>query len=1596
LTDTATLVHSPHPFSPTLERKHIAVPVVGNPTIAEVLQAQEIRYDLNPMVVQVNGNPYARETWDTVKVAQGDLITVRQGVAGKASPIIAILAEIVLMIVTYGAFGWQGLGASLAASTGLSVGVASGIIMIAGNLVIAGITSMVNSQALRGSTGGGASTPSQWAINGVSNNARPMQPIPLVLGTIKMFPDVGSAPFTDFEGTDEYLYSMFNFGMGNLAITGLEIGQTDINSFTGVTTQYSDTNGNITLFPGDVQSAAGGALTYNVPVTRTSEVGVTQLAVDFTGTLFTTNNDGSFGSLSCQISVLYRVTGTSSWQNWMSFDSSIPEELAQSQYEQWQFYQLAGAPDAGDYNAGVQNSLTLSNNTSNPVRSTLVRQVPAGQYDVMVTLQTAPPTNAQSQQSITWTVLKSYVPDTADYSTQTRLAVKIQASGQLNGTIDNLSAMVSNQIPTNPSYDGVTWVTAATSNPAWQYLYFARGGFDKNGNRIFGAGLADSRIDIAGLIEWAQFCDTNTLGCNLILNSSGVVADQLNSIAQCGRGQLSFPGGVLGVVWDEGDLSPVQMFAMPNIRAGSFQVQYISANLADEFVINFNNAALGYQMDSVSALMPGVTVPSNTTQIDIQGITDKDQAGRQANLLAASQFYRCRQVQFETDIEGLVAGKGDVITMSHDLTSWSVGGRLVSGTTESLVLDRQITFTPTSQPWISVRFPDGHIETVQVVEESGTTNTVTLNMPLSASPNADTDNVPMDYLYQFDPTATPGKRFKVLSKQYMGNDANWAQIVCTDDDPAYYAAEYGEYTYIVPNLLNQGPGTVSAVTIHEQLIAANAGNVTIFVNWNIVGAVGTHVRYQLPGQTAWVDAGTVYQPSYSFNVYSGGTVTVELTPVQLAQTAANQGTSVTTSYTITGLNTLPENLAPQMPNVSGLQLQVGTTNGGNADQFFGADAKFVWNAVAASASELGSEPSGADSGGPDTYFKNYYITISNTDGSVRRFESTTSPTYIYTFEKNSEDGSGTPVREFTISVVVQGISNQVSPIPATLTVTNPPPIVPTGITLLGNLTWIGISWDRPADTDYAGVLVYGSTDVTFTPGPANLLLDASVGNSAAIQGLDSGVEYYFYFQPYDLFGKTELNQSSQFNCTTAYVATVDLDPTLTSDIAQIAVNTTAITTEQTVRASADTALASSITSLTAIVGSNTAAITTEATARASGDSSLASSITTLSSTVAGNTAAISTNASAISGIEALYAVKIDINGYVSGYELIGTGSTSSFIVLANEFQVVTPGNTAVSPFTVDGTGTHLTNTTVNGSLIVNGSVAANKLNVLTLDAISADIGTLTDGLITNNSGTNTINLSATGSSYFINTPGLKLTAAGSATFSGALSAATGSFAGSLSAATGTFAGSLSAATGSFAGSLSAATGSFAGDISAATGTFTGALSGASGTFSGTLTASNIVTTSNLQTNSATNAVSNFSATAVTMDTTVNSGTSTLITESITTVGAQVYISFTCQTRITTFVTQHGSASDADITIQIWRDGIGSGTKVYDSGQLTSGGNSGTAYTYPHTPQMCQCTDTPSAGFHTYSVTGDVDAAGFGGHTVAISINNSIFLLETRR
>jgi len=155
------------------------------------------------------------------------------------------------------------------------------------------------------------------------------------------------------------------------------------------------------------------------------------------------------------------------------------------------------------------------------------------------------------------------------------------------------------------------------------------------------------------------------------------------------------------------------------------------------------------------------------------------------------------------------------------------------------------------------------------------------------------------------------------------------------------------------------------------------------------------------------------------------------------------------------------------------------------------------------------------------------------------------------------------------------------------------------------------------------------------------------------------------------------------------------------------------------------------TTLAAQVAGNTSAIQTEATARADGDSAVASQVTTLQTTTVGGTVTESASApssptagqvyynttskkyfrwsgtawlevkgieghsrsaiqvinESVDGIKGKHAVKIDTNGYVTGYELIGTGASSSMVFHVDNFLVGKPGTTSDYPFaigTVDG------------------------------------------------------------------------------------------------------------------------------------------------------------------------------------------------------------------------------------------------------------------------------------------------------------------------
>ncbi|MFA5630351.1 MAG: DUF1983 domain-containing protein [Porticoccaceae bacterium] len=151
---------------------------------------------------------------------------------------------------------------------------------------------------------------------------------------------------------------------------------------------------------------------------------------------------------------------------------------------------------------------------------------------------------------------------------------------------------------------------------------------------------------------------------------------------------------------------------------------------------------------------------------------------------------------------------------------------------------------------------------------------------------------------------------------------------------------------------------------------------------------------------------------------------------------------------------------------------------------------------------------------------------------------------------------------------------------------------------------------------------------------------------------------------------------------------------------------TGIREEKVERVNADNAIAQSTTTQFAVINNNMAVIQNQQTTMANNVGALAQQLNTVQVTTANNTAAIqqetTVRINADNDIYAKHSVKIDVNGYVTGYGLISTANNSipfsEFIVRADRFAIGTPAGPGVQapvvPFIVTTTDTIMPDGTV--------------------------------------------------------------------------------------------------------------------------------------------------------------------------------------------------------------------------------------------------------------------------------------------------------------
>jgi sulfur carrier protein ThiS len=903
---TPVAVYCPHPLVPAQGRELVFTPLAPRETLAAYLERIGIltRLGPRPAVVAINGVIVPRAWWPHVRPKPGALITVQTALAGRGggkNPIASVLSIALMVAAPYAAAGLHSVlwNAGIRLGT-LGLNLLQGAVSLVGGLVINALFPPPRPQLSAAARLDRQESPT-YSLAGGTNRARPYEPLPAIMGRHRVYPDLGAQPYTEFQGEDQYLYQIFDFGYNDVELSDYRIGTTPLTEFEGVEMEVSDASGALTLFPSNVDTTAGAALTQAAGwVSRTSGLNATQLAVEITGQLFYVGDAGTV-PLGCVLHLQFRAVGAPDWTD-LAFTSDAAAAVAGTGGFDHGVVRLTVEEWAQQSGVGP-GRIHIVHGARRPLRRTYAWHVAPGQYEVRVMRVTADETDPRANSEIVWSQLRTYQPDTADYTGRLRVAIKIKASGQLQGTLDRFSVLARARTEV---WDGSAWVTQHTANPAWWLRKAALGHF-AGGRRRWGGGIAPSRLNHTNLIAFAQWCEDKGLTFNAVFDQQLSVMEMLDAIALRGRATTSWGSGQLEAVWDAPDQPAVAVVSMSNILRDSFEVQYTtSRELADEVVASFVSAERDYERDTVRVLAPGVTTPLRTRQIELFGCDNVHEAAQSANLYLAQNLYRARRYRWRMDWEAMPFARGDVVLFSHDLASYDYSGRLIEGSTSTVLrLERAVPLDPAGS-WVTLVRPDGSFSTHAVAPGTGQSATLTLSEPLPYHPGADPDHPPYDYRWLYGFTAIPGRKVKIESIRPV--TAEVVEITAVDDTPEYYAAENGEFAYAPPPVFLADYPAITDLRCTEELLRVGEGfAVRLTLTWDVIGTYDhANIRIGIAGAPRELVA-EARGRRYETIVHDEGDAVIEVTAVHPLFGPGPQSRA-TLHYTILGKTAPPSDV----------------------------------------------------------------------------------------------------------------------------------------------------------------------------------------------------------------------------------------------------------------------------------------------------------------------------------------------------------------------------------------------------------------------------------------------------------------------------------------------------------------------------------------------------------------------------------------------------------------------------------------------------------------------------------------------------------------
>lgn len=642
--------------------------------------------------------------------------------------------------------------------------------------------------------------------------------------------------------------------------------------------------------------------------------------------------------------------------------------------------------------------------------------------------------------------------------------------------------------------DGFDWngtfSAKYSNNPAW-ILY------DLITMNRYGLGryIDPTSIDKWTLYSIAQYCDQLVpdgkggmeprYTCNLFIQERNEAFTLISNLASIAHMATFGSGGGLSFVQDR-PRDSVALYTAANVIDGKFEYTGASIKAQHNVVLVAWNDPLDkyrvkieYVDDAESVIKYGIV----QKEVVAMGCTSRGQARRLGRAILFAEKFEGEGISFSAGLDSYRMYPGAVFDVSDkNRTLARYGGRLIDSTSTSVTLDAPVTLDIAQTNTIKVMMPDGKVEERTITTYGQEVSTIEVSQAFSQPP--------VQYgIWIIETTELKAEKWVCVSAE---EDAETGNIKIVG--MAYRPEKFGhiESGDPLPPQPEYNPYITSPIptNITTGAYLNPLGGFDILLSWEVApGTRMTKIAWKREGE-GFEDVSTVNN-SYTFKNVSVGQYTFVLTTVNRLGLPSP-----------TVVHTFDFNAVEILPDVVNLRLK---------QPFEDKFASFEWDKYAT-----------ADS---------YTVRILDGVTPVREVI-VTDNWYVYDYAEATADGG--PYRAFTIQVKARYGTLQ-SGNWTLLAVSNPAPPVP-AVTIREITGGFQISAPLPADTDYAGMIVWADTDKNFVVGPGYVVHDGpsnsvNIQNDANGNPLQPGIPVYVYAAFYDVFGKSGLLMTSRYTVT---------------------------------------------------------------------------------------------------------------------------------------------------------------------------------------------------------------------------------------------------------------------------------------------------------------------------------------------------------------------------------------------------------------------------------------------------------------------------------